>query len=234
MTGDATTWTGEGTALLLAAMDRLDDAALAGPSPLPGWSRAHVLAHLEGNADALRRLARWARTGEPSPMYASAQQRAADIEAGAARPAGELRERVRSSSSALAADLDALSATAWEAPVVTAQGRTVPARTIPWMRAREVCIHVVDLDAGVTFAELPRDFLVALVDEVSAHRSATGEHPALTLRADDHDGEWQVQGRGDPVEVTARLADLACWLTGRGEHGLRTGAATPPTLPRWL
>ena len=31
------------------------------------------------------------------------------------------------------------------AEVVTAQGRTVPATEIPWLRAREVYVHVVDL-----------------------------------------------------------------------------------------
>ena len=72
-------WMDTGTALFTRSVDQLPDAGLEAATPLPGWSRRHVIAHVGLNAEALRRLVRWARTGEPTPMYTSAGQRARDI-----------------------------------------------------------------------------------------------------------------------------------------------------------
>ena len=73
------------TGRLLASASTLSDAQAREPSLLPGWSRGHVLTHIARNADGMVNLLRWARTGTQTPMYASAQSRAADIEAGAGR-----------------------------------------------------------------------------------------------------------------------------------------------------
>lgn len=51
----------------------------------------HVLAHVCANAEALRHLAHWARTGEETPMYSSPTQRNEDIETGSHKEASELR-----------------------------------------------------------------------------------------------------------------------------------------------
>ena len=162
-------------------------------------------------------------------MYTSQQQRDADIAAGAERPVGELRAWVESSAAALAADLDSLPGPAWEATVITAQGVTRTAEQIPWMRVREVYVHAVDLAAGTEFADLPADFLAALLDDVTARRSAGGG-PALAVTASDTGGRWEVAGSGAPVPVTAPLATLAAWLTGRPAPSL----ANAPVLPPWL
>lgn len=175
----ARAWMDHGTKLFLAAVDELPDSEFSASSLLPGWSRAHVVAHVHFNAEALRRLAHWASSGERTPMYAGAEQRAAEIERGADMSPQSLRELLRGSATALAADLDALPADAQAHSVVTAQGRTVPAAEIPWLRAREVLVHTVDLRTGVGFADLPEDFTRALVAEVAAKRCAAGEAAAL-------------------------------------------------------
>ena len=41
---------------MLRTAATLDDAAVAAPSPLPGWTRGHVLTHLARNADGLGNL----------------------------------------------------------------------------------------------------------------------------------------------------------------------------------
>ena len=79
-------WVGHGTDLLLRTLRTLPDADLDGPSALPGWTRRYLLAHLVANADALRNLAAWARTGVETPMYASPAQRERDIATGAPWP----------------------------------------------------------------------------------------------------------------------------------------------------
>ena len=81
------------TGRLLTVAGTLTDAEVAEPSLLPGWTRGHVLTHLARNADGLANLLRWAGTGIETPVYASAQARAADIAAGAGRPG---RRRTRS------------------------------------------------------------------------------------------------------------------------------------------
>lgn len=107
-------------------------------------------------------------------MYASPEQRAAGIATGHALPADELRSWLTDSAHKLAAGLDGLTDEQWLREVVTAQGRTVPATELPWMRAPEVCVHAVDLGTGaVTFAGLPKGLLTALVAEISAKRDLT-------------------------------------------------------------
>ncbi|GAA5163677.1 maleylpyruvate isomerase family mycothiol-dependent enzyme [Pseudonocardia eucalypti] len=221
-------WARQGTALVLDALDGLDDADLKAPCALPGWTRGHLLAHLAGNAEALGRLVSWARTGVESRMYASAGQRDADIESGAAMAGPELRAWVRRSAAELAAGLDGLGGAAWDAEVITAQGRTVPATTIPWLRARETCVHLVDLAAGYDFSHLPTEFCVALVGDLATWRGAKGNGPALELAARDAPDRWRVDGAGPAHHVELPVADLAAWLTGRTE---RPGL---PELPRWL
>jgi maleylpyruvate isomerase len=223
-------WMHDGTRRLLADVAGLPDEALAAPTALPGWTRRYLLAHVAANADALRNLVHWARTGAERRMYVSNEQRDADIAAGSALPAADLRAWISSSAQALAADLDALPAGAWDAKVITAQGLTRSASEIPWMRDREVYIHAVDLAAGTTFADLPAGFLTALLDDVTARRSAKGGGPALTVAATDTGRTWEVAGTGGPVPVSAPLADLAGYLTGRPAPDLPAA----PGLPAWL
>jgi maleylpyruvate isomerase len=172
-------WMNHGTTLFLAAVDALPDEAFDEPTALPGWTRKHLVAHVHYNAEALRRLVSWACTGEESRMYAGPEQRAAEIERGSLLSADQLRRLVHASADALDADLEALPEEAWQHQVVTAQGRTVPATEIPWMRTREVAVHAVDLNAGVSFADLPDDLNAALVADVVKKRSASGEAAAL-------------------------------------------------------
>jgi len=190
-------WMDDATKLFLAGVDALSDDMLNAPTGLPGWTRRHLIAHVYYNAEALRRLTRWAATGEPSPMYHSPRQRAEEIEAGALLPAAELRGLVDESAAALATDLDSLSDRDWAREVVTAQGRTVPASEIPWLRAREVAVHAVDLGAGVGFSELPDELNTALAIDVINRRALAGEAALIT--------EW-LTGR------TTQAPTLGPWL----------------------
>lgn len=227
-------WIEEGTGLFLKALESLDDDALAAPGTLPGWTGKHVLAHVAANADALGNLARWARTGEETPMYASPEQRDADIESGSRQPATQLRHWVASAAARLADSLDALTPEQWTHEVRTGQGRTVPATEIPWMRSREVMVHAVDLGGVVTFADLPAAFDAALLDEIAAKRAAGPDGPALELAPTDHERTWVVTGAGDPTTVRGPLAELTAYLSGRPATGLHADGGTVPTLPRWL
>ncbi|MFF8772475.1 maleylpyruvate isomerase family mycothiol-dependent enzyme [Kitasatospora sp. NPDC015120] len=205
-------WAATGTALCASAIGKLSEDAYGAASALPGWTRKHLVAHLAANGEAIGNLVHWARTGERTPMYASPQERAAGIERGARMGADELTRWFTRSAADLAAAMSALSEEAWRTPVVTAQGRTVPAGETPYLRARELLVHAVDLDTGITFADLPEDFLRELEQDIRATRGH-GAVPALA---------------GPRAEVTAYLA-------GRPATGVTTtDGGLPPTLPAWL
>ncbi|MEU5398070.1 maleylpyruvate isomerase family mycothiol-dependent enzyme [Streptomyces sp. NPDC005963] len=205
-------WMAEGTALCLRALDGLDETSYGAPSLLPGWSRKQVVAHLAGNAEALGNLVHWARTGEPTPMYSSPEQRTATIESGGTLSGDRLTAWFTDSARTLADAMATLTEEQWSAQVVTVQGRTVPASETPWMRSREVMVHAVDLGAGVRFMDLPTAFLTELRADILTRR---GQNAVPVTH-------------GHPADVTAYLA-------GRPHSGVTTtdGAPAEP-LPPWM
>jgi maleylpyruvate isomerase len=226
-------WAADGAAHLRGLMTRLGDDAFRAPSLLPGWSRAHVLTHIARNADAMINLLQWARTGVVTPAYASAETRVADIEKGAARPPAEIREDVAASSDRLAAVVRDLPEAAWAALVTNVQGRVIRASAVPWMRAREMWIHSVDLDAGASFADMPGPMVDTLLTDACDAMGRKPETPVLRLVDGEH--AWNV-GEGNPVVVTGPAAELAAWLLGRskGKPLRADGTRNLPALPPWL
>jgi maleylpyruvate isomerase len=221
-------WWEEGEAFFAGALDRLAEADLDGPSLLPGWPRRTVVAHVARNADALINLLTWARTGDETPMYSSTDARDAAIAETAQLPAADLVADCRAAGQRLAAAVRGLSEQAWSAEVRTAQGRTVPASEVPWMRCREVWVHAVDLDAGPGFANVPDDVLTALIGDVNRTWQRRNQRPDVKLSAGSR--TW---GTG-PVTARGDLPALAAYVTGRrGSAGLTASGALPP-LPTWL
>ncbi|QJY51057.1 maleylpyruvate isomerase family mycothiol-dependent enzyme [Pseudonocardia broussonetiae] len=216
-------------------MSRMGDDAFPAPSGLPGWSRAHVLTHIARNADGMINLLIWARTGVPTPAYASAEARDADIEAGATRAPAAIRDDVIASSDRLAAAVREMTEQAWSAHVKNVQGVEIPATDIPWIRAREMWIHAVDLDVGASLADLPVPMLVEVVTDVVRVVGAKPDCPPLRLATTDVDRSW-VLGDGTGPEVRGPAASLAGWALGRSRgKDLRTSEGKkPPVLPRWL
>jgi maleylpyruvate isomerase len=221
-------WWQAGERFVSAALDRLADEEFDAPSLLPGWTRRHVFAHLACNADALINLLTWARTGVETPMYASAVARDSAIEQAAALAADGLRALVLSTTARLAEAIAAMPARSWQAPVRTAQGRTVPAEEVLWMRCREVWVHVVDLDAGAGFADIPEEVQVALIADVFRAWARRDIVPDIVLRADTR--TWGAGRRS----VSGPLPAATTWITGRGDGSELTADGPLPVLARWL
>ena len=240
-------WMRAGTGHVFALVAKLSDAELAEPSALPEWSRAHVVAHLARNAEALIRLVTWARTGVETPMYPSREARAADIAASAGHPPERLRAELADTAAELDAALTALTAAQWQAQVRSALGRPLPAAQVPWMRIREVWLHAVG-HVGHLGARIEVDgVLDLLLDEVTATLSVTAGCPAVELAPTDRDRRFLLGADGGPAAepspidrglrgsdgavavVAAPAASLVGWLTGRMPPP--PGA---PELPRWL
>jgi maleylpyruvate isomerase len=218
-----------GEAHVLGYVARLDDDALAAPSRLPGWSRAHVVGHLARNADALQNLVTWARTGIETPMYTSVEQRADGIEVAAGQDPDTLRSDAVAASERLVIALDALGDETWDAPIRTARGRPITAVEIPWMRVRENWVHAVDLGTGATFADMPAGAVDRLVDEVARGLAGRADCPAVTLTATDRGRgrSWTIGPEGEQTDVSGTAAELLAWLIGRepGDY---------PPVPAWL
>lgn len=225
-------WMGAGTEFLVQLVDALPDDALRDPSALPGWSRAHVVAHVARNAEALTRLATWARTGVETPMYADAQQRAAEIESSAQAPADTLRRELGSTAADLDAALAALADDTWQAEVRSALGRALPAAEVPWMRVREVWLHAVDLASGAGVDDLPADVVDTLLDDVTGVLTARDGCPAALLAPADRERVWPL-GPDGGARILGPAADVLGWLTGRGGTVTSDGGALPDP-PRWL
>jgi maleylpyruvate isomerase len=226
------TWMRDGTAFLLAALDRVPDDGFAAPSGLPEWTRAHVTAHVARNAEALGRLLTWAATGVETLMYADRAQRAAEIEATAKASPADLRADVVRTAEALDAAVAGLPDAAWRAEVRSALGRAIPAADVPWMRVREVWLHALDLDTGARVTDLPAGVVDTLLDDVTGTIASREDAPPLLLVATDRDRTWQVGAEG--TRVSGPAAELIAWLTGRSDGAALACEGELPALPRWL
>jgi maleylpyruvate isomerase len=231
--GTVVSWVAEGQPLVEKAAAGLRPEQVRGPSRLPGWSRGHVLAHLSRNADALTNLLTWARTGVEARMYATPAEREEGIQAGADRTLAEQLADLAMSGSRFLAAVAAVPPERRSYPVVSGQGRQIPAHEVPWLRVRELWLHLVDLDAGYGADVLPGPVAWTLTRDVAAWMA-----PRVTATADLRvDGYGTVRlGAGDPVGtiIEGSAQRMAAWLTGRdGPAGL-TGTAGFPDLPGWL
>src|SRR5579862_2513275 len=132
------------TQRLLDDARTIPEADLRAPSLLPGWTRAHVLAHVARSADAMRNLLIGARSGHDRPAYASAQARDADIERGAAMTAKELMADLADSAMALRTIVKQLPDQAWQVRVRVLDSAPFPATGLLTQRLVEVELHHCD------------------------------------------------------------------------------------------
>ncbi|HEY0948618.1 maleylpyruvate isomerase family mycothiol-dependent enzyme, partial [Nocardioides sp.] len=206
----------EATRRLIRTADELDETAYAGPSLLPGWSRAHVLAHLALNAEGLAGALAGIVEGRAVSMYASQEARDGDIEGLAGQDPAAIRTRLLGASTDLTDAMAAIPPDAWQTTIERVPGGPVfPASAVADMRLREVEIHHVDLAAAYDRADWPAAFAARLVDGALARRRAAQDgEPGFSVHATDLDRSWDDDGTGPAVAGTA--ADLGWWLTGRG------------------
>ena len=220
-------WWADGERVVAGLVERLTDDDFAAPSALPDWTRAHVVAHLARNADALGNLLGWARTGVEKRMYPSREERNAGIAATAALSPAELRADYAAASGRLAEAIETMPTERWTAEVRTMLDRPVPGTEVPWMRAKEVWVHGVDLRAGLGFPDVPVEFSAALVDDVLGLFAERGQPLDVTIAATDVDRTW---GAGTP-SVQGPVAAIAAWLTRSDTSGLTGDVPAPPA---WL
>src|SRR6266702_5697880 len=169
----------QATQRLLGTARVITEPDLREPSLLPGWTRAHVLAHLARNADAMRNLLVGVRDGQDRPAYASAQARQAGIEHGAGLRADELVADLASSAMALRTVARQLPGERWQVPVRIGDSAPFPAAGLLTRRLVEVELHHCDLGAGYGPADWPAAFAaMELAEPMRSWRQDRLSHPA--------------------------------------------------------
>ncbi len=214
------------TARLLGNTIAVSDDEWRAPSRLPGWTRGHVATHIARQADALIRLCRWARTGEPEPMYESSQARDTEIEAGAARSGLELQIDLDTTSGRLVAAFDEVAAVGgWEAPVEMRGGLQVVPRLLPLARLTEVELHHVDLDVGYGIDDIDETTAAWLLEWSAFRLRQRDEFPRLEL-VSTSGLVITVGSSGPPRQVRGSNARLLGWLTSRLDPSGVDGSST--------
>ncbi|MDZ7677902.1 MAG: maleylpyruvate isomerase family mycothiol-dependent enzyme [Acidimicrobiales bacterium] len=218
-------------ARLLDDLADLSDTEAAAPSLLPGWTVGHVVTHLTRNADGFIRMAMAATRGEVAHQYpGGADQRAADIEAGATRPAAEMVEDLRRSIEDLTSAFARLGPEAWSDGVGMAMSGPRPVVELPFRRWREVEMHHVDLGRSSfrvgdwSEAYVERE----LAETLAALPSRLPEGVALRIDFEDAPDVVTV-GDGEVVVVSGSRRWVLGWLSGR----LEPPSELPPLEP-WL
>jgi maleylpyruvate isomerase len=223
------------TADLIDAISGLSDMEVRAASPLPGWTRGHVLTHLARNAEGGTRQLEWARTRVPSYEYESLAARAAAIEQGADRSAVVLAADVRSTADGFFAAADKMTTQAWHRKVRWTTGHEADAALIVPMRLGEVLIHHVDLDIGYRPQDWPTAFVDDYLDRAVTALSGHAEWPgAVRMEATDTGRVFEV---GDMTSAAPVIAgpeyQLLAWLLGRSDGGelCRDGDGRLPEVP---
>lgn len=215
----------------------LDDVALAGPSLLPGWTRAHVVGHLIGNAVGLTNLLEWARTGVPQPQYTDREAREATVQAGVGQSAAILASRLQQATDTFVRLADVLTDDQWSAHVrlgAGADGREIPAGEVPWRRLVEQEVHNVDLAWAYTPAHWSPEFVDRLLVEVAERYLSRADVPAMAIDVLDSDFTATSGAAGDRVSVAGPAPAVLAWLTGRSSgEGLHVHPGPLPELPDW-
>ena len=190
----------------------------------PGWTRAHVVAHLSRNADALH--AACCRRSRAGRAGADVRLRRSPGRATSRRPSpattwpgcGDARRwprppaRPSAASAAVDRPGDAVRRGCPGEPPFSA------ADALGHAASREVEIHHADLDAGYTAADWPPDFSPRASSSGSTSWPRCRTAPVDGAPLDRRRRALEV-GAGQGPEIHGTAADLAWWLVGRGGRG---------------
>lgn len=174
----------QATQRLLDTARIITEPDLRAPSMLPGWTRAHVLAHLARGADAMRNLLVGVRSGQERAAYVSAEARQADIEHGAGLRPGELTADLADSAMALRTVARQLPGEGWQATVRILDSAPFPAAQLLARRLVEVELHHCDLAAGYGPGDWPAGFAsLELAEPMRSQRRDRLSYPASSQTA---------------------------------------------------
>lgn len=233
--------TGQSVAMTL--IDGMSKGQFGEPSLLPGWTRAHVVAHLIGNTLAQTRQVDYALRGELVEVYTGGQEaRAADIEERAVLAPSDLVAQLRDAHASWEAAVVRLDASSMAAPVEYRSGTVADVVAGRWM---ECLVHAVDLGVpsyscrswpagfcrvllGYLLVRLPARQRVRL-EAIDADYDITVGEPDenyADLAPKAHSAH-QVPDLRSFVHLRGRIADIAGFLSDRGPAEALESLADP-------
>jgi maleylpyruvate isomerase len=216
--------------MAMATIASLTDEELAKPTRCQGWTRAHVIAHLALDADALVNLATWAVTGQEKPDYESLEKRNTAIDTAAAQSAAELTTALGQANARMLEAFQALKNGVEVETVPTLFSGDVDSFWLPAQRTTELIVHHNDLDTTWEWHEADPDALVDAIEVCVRRLQANPESPGLRVIAREGE-EWTV---GDGLSrIEGYYETLLPFLArGQTEEGLRHEGELPG-LPPW-
>ncbi len=197
------------TQRLLGDTIMITETDWSAPTPLPGWTRAHVAAHLARNADALRGCVASIAAGTAPVIEPDDLPR--DLEIGSRRSPLDVQIDLDTSAGLLNSAFSQLTPSQWAAPV----GSTgMIAADLPLARLNEIVIHHVDLDCGFGFVDVDKEAATWLLAWNVARRTDLAEGPMIRVRASSG---WNgtLGNRPGTTVVSGTDANLLGWITGR-------------------
>ncbi len=206
------------TQRLLGDTIAISEADWHSPTPLPGWTRAHLATHVARNADVLRQ---YLAAIDDQPVLED-DDIVRDLEAGARRTPLEIQIDLDTSAGLLNEAFSQIPTASWTIPLTgTLDGLTVA--DLPLMRLNEVVLHHVDLDCGFGFVDLDLQMAQWLLAWNIARRRDLATGPGFTLLSTS--GGFHRIGSGPGTsEVSGTDANLLGWLTGRLPRTAVSGA----------
>lgn len=224
---------GSAEACLIADLAGRETEWADSPSGLPGWSRRQLVGHLAGSAFGLVNLCDWAASGTRTPMYASPETRAAEIDKRAALSWPDLVKEVSNASTALATRLVTFTEPLKSRDLRLASGAPVSPADIAAVRVREIEIHRVDLAAEYQPVDWSHTFTTRTLSQLTPFFRDQRQVGAQVLRSVDSGSCWTVGADGPDLWGTE--ADLLAWLIGRPHGPLRTSDESAlPASPVWV
>lgn len=219
----------EATSALLGDTISLSDEQWQSPSRLPGWTRAHVAAHLSRNADAFSQVLEGLMAGGRPSLYVSPAERRWPIERDSMRSGLDQQIDLDTSFGRLNARLNEVLALADDHALKTDCTLWHRINTIPLARLSETIIHHIDLDTGFEIFDI-NEPLASLLLSWHAARAAHADGAVVELHTEAGD-HYQVRSLAGPAQLTGSPAQLLGWLTGRllPQAAEELGFPPPPT-----
>ncbi len=146
-----------GAAFFARKLNELSDADFDAPSLRDNWSRRHLVAHVSYHARAIAIALKGIREG----LTEEEAEWRPDVTLATTLPVRALRYLYEHSDVHLNVEFRDLLPEHWEAEI-DMNGRPVPVRSLPLLRAREMWIGAVDLRNGARVRDVP--------DRISAER----------------------------------------------------------------
>jgi len=177
--------------MLLALADSITPQQLTEPSMLPGWTRAHVLWHLALNARSHIHLLECAARGERGEQYpGGVEAREAAIAEGADKSGDEIVSALRMAIFSLEGAWAHASHDAWTGTGVNTGGAVLSMYDLPFLRWREVVVHLTDLNIGLGYDQWPDLYVRMELDRqkmmwAASHPMGLTQLPALAMRLPD-------------------------------------------------